>query len=94
MRLRLFTIPADVAFLPALTQAILSGNLPAVASPPRIEDLPRWTILLPTRRAVRSLGRSFLAAAGRAAMLLPRIRPIGDVDEDLLGPDMPGGVGG
>lgn len=91
MSLRLFTIPADVAFLPALTRAILSGNLPSAASPPRVEDLPRWTILLPTRRAVRSLGRSFLEASGRDAMLLPRIRPIGDVDEDLLKVDMPGG---
>jgi len=88
--LRLFTIPADVAFLPALTRAILSGDIPSATAPPRVEDLPRWTILLPTRRAVRSLQRSFLGAAGREAMLLPRIRPIGDVDEDLLGPDMQG----
>lgn len=91
MSLRLFTIPSDVAFLPALTRAILSGDLPSTASPPRLEDLPRWTILLPTRRAVRHLGRSFLEAAGREAMLLPRIRPIGDVDEDLLRPAMPDG---
>jgi ATP-dependent helicase/nuclease subunit B len=90
--LRLFTIPADVAFLPALTRAILAGDLPFPASPPRLEDLPHWTILLPTRRAARSLGHSFLGAAGREAMLLPRIRPIGDVDEDLLGSTMPGGA--
>lgn len=91
MSLRLFTIPADVAFLPALTRAILAGDLPIPGPPPRLEDLPRWTVLLPTRRAVRGLGRSFLGAAGRGAMLLPRIRPIGDVDEDLLGADLPGG---
>jgi ATP-dependent helicase/nuclease subunit B len=90
--LRLFTIPADFAFLPALTRAILAGEIPTAGSPPRLEDLPRWTILLPTRRAVRGLGRSFLGAAGRAAMLLPRIRPIGDVDEDLLDSDMPSGA--
>lgn len=89
MSLRLFTIPTDVAFLPALTRAILSGSIPSSAAPPHIEDLPRWTILLPTRRAVRSFGRSLLAASGREAMLLPRIRPIGDVDEDLLDPGLP-----
>ncbi len=37
-----------------------------------------------------ALERSFLSIAGREAMLLPRIRPIGDVDEDLLGSEVPG----
>jgi ATP-dependent helicase/nuclease subunit B len=86
--LRLFNIPSDVAFLPALVRAILAGNFPSDGPPPSLDDLPRWTILLPTRRAVRSLQRSFLATAGRDAMLLPRIRPIGDVEEDLLAPEM------
>lgn len=86
MSLRIFNIPSDVAFLPALTRAILAGNFPADLPPPSLDELPRWTILLPTRRAVRSLQRSFLAVAGREAMLLPRIRPIGDVEEDLLAP--------
>lgn len=83
MSLRLFNIPSDVAFLPALTRAILQDGFPGSA-PPALDELPRWTILLPTRRAVRSLQRSFLSIAGRDAMLLPRIRPIGDVEEDLL----------
>jgi len=81
--LRLFNIPPDIAFLPALTRAILDHGFPGTAKP-ALADLPRWTILLPTRRAVRSLQRSFLTVAGRDAMLLPRIRPIGDVEEDLL----------
>jgi len=89
--LRLFNIPSDVAFLPALVRAILAGNFPGDAPPPSLEDLPRWTILLPTRRAVRSLQRTFLATAGRDAMLLPRIRPIGDVEEDLLVPEISSG---
>ena len=91
MSLRLFNVPSDVAFLPALVRAILAGNFPSDAPPPSLDDLPRWTILLPTRRAVRALQRSFLATAGRDAMLLPRIRPIGDVDEDLLAPEAPTG---
>ncbi len=91
MSLRLFNIPADVAFLPALARAILSAGFPG-ATPPSLDELPRWTILLPTRRAVRGLQRSFLAEAGRSAMLLPKIRPIGDVEEDLLAPEAEAGM--
>src|SRR5439155_19029932 len=51
--------------------------------------LPRVTILLPTRRAVRALCDAFLRATpgGREAgtpLLLPRMRPIGDLDVDEL----------
>ena len=51
--------------------------------------MPRVTILLPTRRAVRALRDAFLRAApeGREAgtpLLLPRMRPIGDLDSDEL----------
>jgi ATP-dependent helicase/nuclease subunit B len=50
------------------------------------------TILLPTRRAQRALRDAFLrasAAAGGAetAMLLPRMRPVGDLDPDELNLD-------
>jgi len=82
---RIFTIPPDVAFLPALVSAILAGGFPSAMTPaPGPADLPRWTILVPTRRASRELRQSFLAKGG--ARLLPRIRPIGDVDEDLIAP--------
>jgi len=51
--------------------------------------LPRVTVLLPTRRAVRALREAFLRATldGREAgtpLLLPRMRPIGDLDSDEL----------
>ncbi len=51
--------------------------------------LTRVTVLLPTRRAVRALRDAFLRAspAGREAgkpLLLPRLRPIGDLDSDEL----------
>src|SRR5207237_4604151 len=51
--------------------------------------LPRVTILLPTRRAVRALREAFLraASAGREAgapLLLPRMRAVGDPDSDEL----------
>src|SRR5260370_37447637 len=51
--------------------------------------LPRITVLLPTRRAVRSLREAFLRATsdGREAgrpLLLPRMRPVGDLDSEEL----------
>ncbi len=41
-------------------------------------------ILLPNRRAVRSLRDAFLRASDGKSMILPRMEPIGDVDEDEL----------
>src|SRR5580704_3278623 len=51
--------------------------------------LPRVTVLLPTRRAVRSLREAFLRVApdGKVIgtpLLLPRMRPVGDVGSDEL----------
>ncbi len=77
------TIPPDVAFLPALVKAVLSGRLSAGVAPDGLE-LSRWTILLPTRRAVRALREAFIEAGPGGASLLPVIRPLGDVDEDEI----------
>lgn len=44
----------------------------------------RTTILLPNRRAVRAVQDAFLRASEGRASLLPRLRPLGDVDEDEL----------
>jgi ATP-dependent helicase/nuclease subunit B len=80
---RVFNIPADVAFLPSLARAILAGGFPlANMEPPGAIELSQWTILLPTRRAARALATAFLTAGNGRATILPRIRPIGDVDED------------
>src|SRR5713226_7159744 len=51
--------------------------------------LLRITVLLPTRRAVRALRDAFLRASGEGQeagrpLLLPRMRPIGDLDSDEL----------
>lgn len=82
---RVFTVPPDVAFLPALAHAVLSGDLPIPGGLlPAPEDLPGWTILVPTRRAARALSTAFYTAAGGGALLLPHIRPLGDVDEEEL----------
>lgn len=56
-------------------------------------DLPlsSWTILLPTRRAARQLGRAFHDVVGGKSIILPRIKPIGDIDDDLLTFQLPEG---
>jgi len=81
---RVYTVPPGRPFLQAIAAALLNGNLPAPGGrPPRPLDLPGFTLLLPTRRAARALQEAFLAASGGKAMLLPRIRPIAEGEEDL-----------
>lgn len=83
---RLFTIAPDRPFLEDLARAVMQGFPCADPKPPGAFDLARWTILLPTRRAVRELEDIIFRLNGSSAVLLPRIRPIGDIDEDLLAP--------
>ena len=80
---RLYTIPSGTPFLDALARTLLAdpslgGKLGTNIS------LADVTILLPTRRAVRSLGDAFLRMGEGNALLLPHIQPLGDVDEDEL----------
>ncbi len=81
--MNVFTIPPDVPFLPALVRAVVETGLPGVsdaaATPAGLAD---WTVLVPTRRAARALMETFVGTLPGQARLLPRIRPIGDVDED------------
>lgn len=78
-RLRLFSIPPGVPFLETLLEAVMDGRLvPGLDESPL--ELARTTILLPTRRACRSLAELFATRLGRPT-LLPRIRPIGEVEE-------------
>jgi double-strand break repair protein AddB len=81
--LRLYTIPPSAPFLTTLARAILAGELPLPGgAKPDPLTLPLTTIYLPTRRAGRALRDAFLAEAKGAGMLLPRIRALGDPDED------------
>jgi ATP-dependent helicase/nuclease subunit B len=69
--LRVFTIPAEQRFLPALAEGLLAqvpNDDPAA--------LATYTLLLPTRRAARALREAFLTAAGGRALLLPRMRAL------------------
>ena len=84
----LFTIAPDRPFLETLARAVLNGFPRADGKAPGPLDLAHWTVLLPTRRAVREMEDIFFRLTGGATVLLPRLRPIGDIDEDLLAPEM------
>jgi len=73
-----FTIPSDQIFVEALARGILKdvGDAP--------QKLARVRVLLPTRRACKSLREAFLRLSDGKPMLLPQMLPLGDVDEDDL----------
>ena len=79
----IFTIAPDRPFLTTLARGLLDS---AKGDPLR---LARMTVLLPTRRAARALRESFLRLSGEdggsgTPLLLPRLRPIGDLDGDEI----------
>jgi ATP-dependent helicase/nuclease subunit B len=98
---RLFTIPPSQDFLAVLARAIVDGGLvPGLiprADPLALADL---TIYLPTRRAARRLREALLDALGTGGAILPRIRALGEADDDPLAfaddpgaaPDLPEAV--
>jgi len=83
---RVFNIPTGRSFVDALAEGLVRQ---AGGDPLRLAAM---TVLLPNRRACRALQEAFLRATPFAdadprehrALLLPRLRPIGDVDEDDL----------
>ncbi|MFG1300548.1 double-strand break repair protein AddB [Xanthobacter sp. V3C-3] len=82
---RVLTIPPSAPFLPTLAEALLDGAL-VEGFAPRGDPmaLAGATVFLPTRRAGRLFADALLAATGGGVTLLPRIVPLGDVDEDAL----------
>ncbi len=73
---RWFTIAAHRPFLVDLAFA-----LDAALSPLGPEALAEAVVLTPTRRAARELAEAFVRTAAGPAVLLPRIRALGDLDE-------------
>jgi ATP-dependent helicase/nuclease subunit B len=79
----IFTVPMGVPFLDCIADAVLTGNLPRIGNEAiDLLALPETTILLPTRRAARALQEAFLRRARGKALLLPKIKPISEGDED------------
>jgi ATP-dependent helicase/nuclease subunit B len=78
----LYTIAAENPFLRVLARWLLSD----VA---KTAPLSRITVLVPNRRSARALESVLMEESGKPAMLLPNIKPIGDIDEDLIADSLP-----
>jgi ATP-dependent helicase/nuclease subunit B len=79
---RVFSIPAGAAFLPTLAAALLDGRLAGpfdLAADPLA--LARATVFLPNRRAARAFAAVLAEHLAPRTVLMPRIVPIGDIDE-------------
>jgi ATP-dependent helicase/nuclease subunit B len=82
---RVFNIPASAPFLPTLIQALVDGRLvPGFAAGSDPLALTTATIYLPTRRACRLARSEFLRVLKCDAAILPRIVPLGGIDEDEI----------
>ena len=73
---RVWSVPPAMGFVDALAEGLLTetGGDPLA--------LAEITILVPTRRAGRSLREAFLRRAAGKPLLLPRMMPLQDIDED------------
>lgn len=76
-----YTVRPGSAFVDALASSLLAGT------GPEPEALTRIQILLPTRRACRTLAAAFLRLRGGQPLLLPWMRPLGDLEDDLFSPE-------
>lgn len=83
----IYTLAPDIPFVDAL-----AAGLWAQAGGDALA-LNRFTVLLPTARAVRSLREAFLRLSGGRPILLPRMAPLGDVDGDEISLMMDGVTG-
>lgn len=80
MSARVSTIPPGAPFVDSLATGLRKryGGAP--------DSLARLTLLLPTRRACLAMRDAFLRHSGGAALLLPRLMPLGDMDADEIEP--------
>ena len=77
-----FTIPPGAPFLATFVEAFLAGDIVAgVSRNSSPLTLARATIYVPTRRAGRALAAEFARAIGVGATFLPRILPLGGLEE-------------
>ncbi len=102
---RVFTIPPSAAFLDQARRDPPRGRLvPDFSRADAPLGLAAATIYVPTRRSARALAASLAERLGRTSALLPRIVPLGALDdtellfedggpEDAFSPDLPGAIG-
>jgi ATP-dependent helicase/nuclease subunit B len=74
----LSTIPAGIPFARAMAHKLLSDYRT------KPEALAHVQIFLPTRRACRVLREAFLKESEGRPLILPKMQPLGDVDEEEL----------
>ncbi len=75
------TCDTETDLLAVLADKVMNGSLL-----PAARDVPlfRWRIFLPTRRSVRRLEQLFFVHNGNRPLALPVIKPIGDIDDDVI----------
>lgn len=78
LKSRVFSIPPEFSFLDVLAKELLRRHGASQT------ELGSVTILTTTRRAARALQNAFLRETEGRPLILPRMRPIGDVEEDEL----------
>jgi ATP-dependent helicase/nuclease subunit B len=76
-----FTIEPHFSFLDELALVLKSEILQSSQGDFALSDA---IILLPTRRAARALQNAFLSACSENAMILPRIRTLGDIEPEEM----------
>jgi ATP-dependent helicase/nuclease subunit B len=78
---RICCIPTGVSFVDALAHGLMQDTARDPLS------LSAITVLLPNRRACRAVQEAFLrlGASGGRALMLPRLMPLGDLDDSELG---------
>lgn len=73
-----YTIPAGEPFLKRFTSVLLDGSIISG------DDFVASRIMLPTRRACRSMQQIVYELNEGRSLIMPRLQPIGDVDEEEL----------
>ncbi len=82
MRRNVFTIAPGASFLATFVAALLDGEVvEGVSRATSPLDLARMTIYVPTQRAARALAVEFARALNKPSALLPRIFPLGALEE-------------
>ncbi len=78
MRKKIYNVPASCGFTDILAQKFLNEYCE------NRQALSDVLFLLPNRRAVKALTDAFVRAEGMSPMLLPRMMPLGETEEDEL----------